>query len=209
LANEVHLTAIMRETERIFYARAQIRVHTTFHEPIRNPPENALRIGSGVDLITDEGWLKGSWHQLQTVKLFESNLFSLIGVGHPVLVYVVREVGSDGQGTVAGVSGGPFTDWVAVERNSVVSDVVAGANGFPADPLAPYPPVVAASTAVKPVINFIYARTLIAHEICHSLGLLGHANSGPGELMSVNASGDALSPFQVGIIRSSGHVTFL
>ena len=32
-------------------------VHTTFHEPIRNPPENALRLGTDVDLILDEAWL--------------------------------------------------------------------------------------------------------------------------------------------------------
>lgn len=62
LAYEAHLSPIMRETERILYARAQIRMRTTFHEPIRNPPENALRLGTEVDLILDEAWLKGTWH---------------------------------------------------------------------------------------------------------------------------------------------------
>jgi hypothetical protein len=60
LASEVHLAPVMRETERIFYARAQIRVHTTIHEPLRNPPESALRLGTNADLIADELWLKGS-----------------------------------------------------------------------------------------------------------------------------------------------------
>ncbi len=105
LANEEHLAAAMTETARILYARAQIRVHVTFHEPILNPPENALRIGTGVDLIADEAWLKGSWHQLQAIKLFEANFWSLIGIGQPVIVYVVREVGYDGPGTVVGAPG--------------------------------------------------------------------------------------------------------
>jgi hypothetical protein len=209
LAYETHLTPIMRETERIFYARAKIRVHTTFHDPIRNPPENALRLGTEVDLIADELWLKGTWHQMQTVKLFESNLGSLLGIGHPVLVYVIREVGYDGPGTVVGASGGPFTDWIAVERDSAVPQVVADATGAPATPLAPYPPTVAATSVAAPVANPSYGQRIIAHEICHALGLLGHANSNSGELMVPgNITGDALSPFQVGIIRSSGHVTF-
>jgi len=208
LATQVHLAAIMRETERIFYSRAQIRVHTTFHEPVRNPPENALRLGTNLDLILDEAWLKGTWHQMQTVKMFESNLWSLIGVGHPVIVYVIREVGYDGPGTVVGASGGPFTDWIAVERNSVVDQVIQGAPGTAASPLAPFPPVVA-SPAVTGIANPSYAQRVIAHEICHALGLLGHANSSSGELMVESTiTGDALSPFQVGIIRSSAPVTF-
>ncbi len=213
LANRQHLEKVMAETERIFYERAQIRVHTTFHEPIRNPPENALRLGTNFDLILDEAWLKGSWHQLQTIKLFESNIWSLLAVGHPILVYVIREVGYDGPGTtnVDGASGGPFTDWVAVERDSVISDIVF--NPAVSAPLQPFPPTVASSAGVTGMPNTKYLSTgkyLIAHEICHALGLLGHVNSGAGELMAErNISGDALSPFQVGIIRSSAPVTFL
>lgn len=214
LANREHLEAAMTETARIFYARAQIRVHTTFHEPIRNPPENALRLGTEVDLILDEAWLKGSWHQLQTIRLFESNFWSLIAVGHPVIVYVIREVGYDGPGAVVGASGGPFTDWVAVERDSVVAQVVLNpATGMAASPLQPFPPTVASAAGAAGIPNTKYVgggKYVVAHEICHALGLLGHANSGAGELMSAgDISGDALSPFQVGIIRSSAPVTFL
>jgi hypothetical protein len=209
LAYESHLTAIMQQTSKTFYDRAQIRIHTTFHEPIRNPPENALRLGTAAELILDELWVKGTWHQIQTLKLFQSNLWSLLSIGHPVIVYVIREVGYDGPGTVVGTSAGPFTNWVAVERNSVVPQVVADAAGNPAQPLAPYPPTVASSAATSPVANPSYQRFVIAHEICHSLGLLGHANSNPGELMVPGTiTGDAVSPFQVGIIRNSSHVTF-
>jgi hypothetical protein len=209
LAYETHLAQIMRETERIFYARAQIRVHTTFHEPILNPPENALRLGTELELILDEAWLKGTWHQGQTIKLFESNLSSLLAVGHPIVVYVVREVGYDGPGTVIGASGGPFTDWIAVERDAVIPEVVADAAGNPATPVSPYPPTVASFGAIAPANNPAYRKYTIAHELCHALGLMGHANSSPGELMVPgDITGDALSPFQVGIIRSSPHVTF-
>ena len=210
LAYQMHLSAAMRETERIFYDRAEIRVHTTFHDPIRNPPENALRLGTEVDLVLDEVWLKGTWHQMQTVKLFETNIWSLIGIGHPIIIYVIREVGYDGPGTVVGTSGGPFTDWVAVERDTVVDQVVADAAGNAATPLSPHPPTVATGSPSTAVANPSYNRFVIAHELCHALGLLGHANSGMGELMApANINGDALSPFQVGIIRNSAHVTFL
>jgi hypothetical protein len=215
LAYESHLVPVMRETERILYDRARIRVHTTFHEPYRNPPEDALRLGTEFDLILDELWLKGSWHQMQTVKLFESNIWSVLGLGHPVIVYVIREVGYDGPaavsaGGIAGTSGGPFTDWIAVERDIVVPTVVAGPGGMAAIPLTPFPTTVASSLAGTGIPNIFYQPRVIAHEICHALGLLGHENSNPGELMVPGGiTGDALSPFQVGIIRSSGHVTFL
>jgi hypothetical protein len=209
LAYEANLSAIMAETARILYDRAQIRVHTTVHDPIRNPPESALRLGTEVELILDEAWLKGTWHQMQTVKLFDSNVWSLIGLGHPVLVYVIREVGYDGPGSVVGASGGPFTDWVAVERDTVVDQVVGTVAGAAASPLVPFPPTVA-SAAVTGIPNTKYQKRVVAHEICHALGLIGHANSSPGELMVPGSiTGDALSPFQVGIIRNSGHVTFV
>ena len=210
LAYQMHLSAVMRETARIFYDRADIRLHTTFHDPIRNPPENALRLGTEVDLVLDEAWIKGTWHQMQTVKLFETNVWSLIGIGHPIIIYVIREVGYDGPGNVVGTSGGPFTDWVAVERDTVVDQVVADATGAAATPLVPHPPPVATGSPSTAVANPSYNRFVIAHELCHALGLLGHANSSMGELMAAaNINGDALSPFQVGIIRNSAHVTFL
>lgn len=211
LANRQHLEAVMAETARIFYARAQIRVHTTFHEPIRNAPEAALRLGTEVELFTDELWINGSWHQLQTIKMFESNLWSLLAVGHPIIVYVIREVGDDGPGKVIGASGGPFMDWVAVERDSVISQVVF--NPVAGMPALPFPPTVASSPNVTGVPNAKYqghGKYLVAHELCHALGLMFHINSGGGELMDANTiSGDALSPFQVGIIRNSAPVTFL
>lgn len=212
LAYEQHLTPIMRETAKILYDRAQIRVHTTFHDPIRNPPENALRLGTEVDLVLDELWLKGTWHQAQTIKIFESNFWSLVGIGHPLIVYVVREVGYDGPGNVVGVSGGPFVDWVAVERDTAIQQVVADAAGKAVKPVAPFPPTVAGGTTASGVQHPQWDKNkyTIAHEICHALGLLGHENSGPGDLMYKSTlTGDALSPFQVGLIRSSAHVTYL
>jgi hypothetical protein len=86
---------------------------------------------------------------------------------------------------------------------------VGTATGGAASPLVPFPPTVA-STAVAGIPNIKYQQRVVAHEICHALGLLGHANSSAGELMVPGTiTGDALSPFQVGIIRSSGHVTFV
>ncbi len=211
LAYEEHLAAVMRQTADTLYQRAQIRLHVTYGEPIRNPPRNALRVGTDADLIADEAWLKGSWHQLQTVKSFETNFSSLTGVGAPIFVYIVREVGYDGPGNVIGCSAGPLTDWIAVERDSVVPNVIAqaGSPTIPAQPLAPYPPVVGNSSPSTSVPNPGFQKYVVAHEICHSLGLLGHANSDSSDLMFASSIlGDHLSPFQVGIVRSSSHVTF-
>jgi len=213
LAKEANLQAILRDTERIFYERAQIRIHTTVHEPIRNPPENALRLGTEVDMVFDELWLKGTWHQLNTVKLFEDNLWALIAVGHPVVVYVVREVGYDASATgsgVTGASGGPLTDWVAVERDHVVDRVAMDPHGVIMKPLTPFPPVGVLPAGTLGVFNSAYDRYLIAHELCHALGLLGHGNTEPGDLMTSSPlTGEYLSPLQVGLIRSSAHVTYL
>ena len=203
LAFSQHLQPIMAQTEATLYRRGQIRVHTTYHDPIRNPPESSLRIGTEGDLILDEAWLKGSWFQAQANKLFESGVWRLFGIGQPVIVFVVEEVGYDGIGGVVGCSGGPFIDWVAVEVSSVVPQVIAGTNNA-------YPPTVADGGSAVAQMNASYAPFAIAHEICHTLGLLGHANANAGELMvSGTITGDALSPFQVGLIRSSPRVTFL
>lgn len=214
LATERHLQAAMRRTEQIFYQRAQIRVHTTFHSAVVNPPESSLHVGMNEDLIFDQAWLKGSWFQVHSLTLFESNVWASLGIGNPAVVYVVAGVGYDEDSSYKGASGGPFVDWVAVEAMYVVNEVQArppppGAAPVALQPLQPFPPVVAMDFDVVGVPNPQYRQYLIAHEICHALGLMGHANSNPGELMVPGQiTGDALSPFQVGLIRSSAKVTY-
>lgn len=219
LAREANLRAIMEQTARSLYDRAQIRVHWTFQEPIRQPPRQMLRIGTEGDMIADIVWAKGSWYQAQVDKHFQTSANRLFGWGAPIVVFVIEEVGYNGVGLqvdatgayvqpggVVGVSGGPFVDWVAVEATSVVDQLVPGT-------LTPFPPTVASgSPAPTGVPNPAYTdhgRFVVAHEVCHTLGLMGHANSQPGDLMYDNTlTGDALSPFQVGIIRNSSRVTF-
>jgi hypothetical protein len=158
-------------------------------------------------MIADEAWAKGSWFQSQANKIFEDQMSFLLGLGQPVVVFVVQEVGYDGVGNTVGCSAGPFVDWIAVEISSVAEEAVLDGSGkfhgvYPPTVVGDNPP----PTGSK---NPAYAPYTIAHEICHSLGLLGHANAGPGDLMSAQTlTGDALSPFQVGIIRSSARVTF-
>ena len=108
---------------------ARIRVHTTYHEAIRNPPERSLRIGTEGDLIFDEAWIKGSWFQTQVNQLFANQVSLLFGVGQPVVVFVLEEVGYDGIGGVVGCSGGPFCPLTGLQSNKlVVSHVISGTN---------------------------------------------------------------------------------
>ena len=173
LAYETHLAPILRATGRILYDRAQIRVHTTFHEPYRNPPENALRLGAEFDLILDEAWLKGTWHQMQTVKLLESNPSSLIALGHPIIVYVVREVGYNGPGKVVSASGGPI---YRLDRSGARFSSrwwwPDPTTELEALPLSPYPPTVASSPGIPPRITkkYLNSRELyVFPRICHAL----------------------------------------
>ncbi len=210
LAFERHLRPVMDETARILEARAKIRIHVTYHEPIIDPPEDASRMGTEVELILDEAWLKGTWYQWSTLRMFQSSISSLFSIGAPIVIYIIREVGYDGPGQTIGASGGPFVDWVVVERDRVVPEVIADDRGGVAQPPAPFPPVTALPNPVTGIANPFYQKRLVAHEICHALGLLGHVNSTPQDLMyEKKIEGDHLSPLQVGIIRSSAHVTFV
>jgi hypothetical protein len=209
LAREANLRAVMEQTARTLYNRAQIRVHWTFQEPIRKPPREMLRIGTEGDLIADVAWAKGSWYQAQVDKLFDSSAQRLFSIGQPIVVFIVEEVGYDGVGSlsnpgVIAASAGPFIDWIAVEASSAIDQVVVGTND-------PFPPTVESdSPAPVGAPNPNYAPYVIAHEVCHTLGLLGHANADQGDLMwPKKLIGDYLSPFQVGIIRSSSRVTYL
>ena len=162
----------------------------------------------GCDLIEDVAWAKGSWYQAQVDKLFDSSAQRLFSIDQPIVVFVVEEVGYDGvsgpmnPGVIAS-SCGPFVDWVAIEASSAIDQVIAGTSN-------PFPPTVESdSPAPVGVANPNFSRLAIAHEVCHTLGLLGHANSGPLDLMfSGTLQGDHLSPFQVGTIRSSSRVTY-
>lgn len=205
LAEEAHLRKILTETAAIFHKRARIHLDITFEAPILDAPESATRIGTEGHLVADELWLKGTWHHAQTIRLFDSNFASLVGIGAPVIVYILQEVGYDGSGNVIGCSAGPFADWIAVEAGWVVESVCNDGTG------RPFPlPAGTPSASVAPISNPNYQRFVIAHELCHALGLLGHANSSGTDLMVPGRIiGDYLSPFQVGIIRSSPHVTFI
>lgn len=206
LAYEHHLRTVLDQTRETFMNRAQIRVHFTVHEPLRNPPEEALRIGVYGDMLLDEAWIKGSWHQMQTLKLFEDNLWSLLIVGQPIIAYVIRDVGYDGEsGAARGASGGPLCDWVAVEMKYVVDEIIDDGGS----PTRAYPPTVTLGNQdFRHMPNPELWRYLLAHELGHALGLLHSDN--PADLMYEDyVVGDMLSPFEVGIVRNSTHVTFL
>lgn len=217
LAYPAHLQAAMAHTDDILFRRAKIRVHTTFHEPVRQAPESALHVGTNVDFFLDQVWMKGTWFQSQVIALFESNLWLLLGVGHPIVVFVVKGVGYEhGPENIIGASGGPIVDWVVVERDLVVERIVIPSNYDPVHhpnrdyrPVTPYPPPVAVPSDRSHIQNPYFSQYVIAHELCHSMGLLGHENSGPHDLMyEKKLQGDALTPFQVGVIRNSPHVTY-
>jgi hypothetical protein len=197
LATEETLQATIKTTKEVFRKSAGIDARISVELPVADAPDFALDVaawcgslGPALNAISGELGLTGSWFQLQTLPFLEDQFLNLIGIGNPVIVFVVREVGGDGQNsrtaqTVGGISLGPIADWVAVEA-SVVRDPVAG------------------GPTTK---NLEYA---MAHEIVHALGIYPHSDE-VGNLMALSTKsiGDYLTPAQVGLIRSSPKVTYL
>jgi hypothetical protein len=197
LATEETLRSTIAATKEVFRKSAGIDARISVELPVADAPDFALDVagwcgslGPALNAISGELALTGSWFQLQTLPFLEDQFWNLIGIGNPVIVFMVREVGGDGQNTatrqaVAGISLGPIADWVAVEA-PLVRDPVAG---------------------VPAIRNAEYA---MAHEIVHALGIYPHSDD-VGNLMaeSTKTIGDYLTPAQVGLIRSSPKVTYL
>jgi hypothetical protein len=183
LATAQQLQPILDQTAMTLYDQAQIRLHATVEAPITNHPESMLRIQGGGGVILDNLGVKGGWLQSHALDFIDELTLFTFDFGRPILVYIIEDVVDvDTNGNAIGASTGPLADWVAVEATAAIADQQPPSS---------------------------YNKFVLAHEIGHSLGLLGHANSSPGDLMyDSTLTGDHLSPFQVSIIRSSPHVTF-
>jgi hypothetical protein len=197
LATEDQLVPIAENTRRIFRERLDVDAQIKIENSIADVPDFALDIGwaggafwNGAGAVWKEYSLAGSWYQIQTLKYLENAFANLIGIANPIIVYVVREIGNDGtfadpsKAGFQGVSLGPLADWVAVEAPAVIAPT-------------PHSP------------NIGYDSLIIAHEIGHALGYLSHDEDAGNLMFRGEKTGDYLTPFQVGLMRSSPKITYI
>lgn len=185
LISEADLAPVIAETERIFHARAKVRVHSHVLSLESAAPEYALDVPADAALFAGDLGELGSYYQgVITTHISSSNTSRLLRVGAPIVAFVVRDVA----GSRTGCAIGPFTDWLVIEAQQF-------------RPLEP--------TKVLP--NTLAHEVGHSCGLLHDGQIIGDGDR--TNLMFPNESadsirGDNLSPFQRLIVRSSSHVTF-
>ncbi|SFK27024.1 hypothetical protein [Lysobacter sp. cf310] len=100
--------------ESTFYRGAKVRLKVLgIHEPRQPAPRDALDVHSEAGAIWEELWLPGGYYEAAaTANCTEESFLRLIGLGGPVIAFVVRSI----EGGPTGCSLGPLTDYITVER---------------------------------------------------------------------------------------------
>ncbi|WP_217577802.1 hypothetical protein [Mesorhizobium sp. GbtcB19] len=188
----------LQRTEQIFRDKADIKVTTTVHLVHGPSVKNALVVDTGVGLFAEDMGDAGIYFQTTIADLlYEHNLPLLIGIGAPIVAFIVDGVGD----TETGCSAGPLASYVCVQGGMMVV--------FPQ-----LDPVTADFKQYKNATVQLASNTL-AHELGHACGL-AHDGVFVGDADRTNLMypawenrGDNLSPFQRAIVRSSPHVTYI
>lgn len=181
---------LVGRTESIFRARADVKVHTTIHQVDTPSPSGALTIGTEVDplfgLLGEDLTEAGLYFQSTiTDMLWEDNVWFVIRVGAPIVVFVVDEV----EGTYAGCSAGPLVNYICIEGrefsspSTLLAHEMGHACGLLHDNIT--------DCVAGDVTNLMYCKPTV------------------GGVSGAPPRGDNLSPFQRAIVRSSPHVTYV
>jgi hypothetical protein len=177
---------LVTETESIYRARADVKIHTTVHQVDTPSPSGALTIDTSIDpffgLLGEDLTEAGAYFQTTiTEMLWEDNPWFAIRVGAPIVVFVVDQV----EGTYAGCSAGPLLDYICVEGSAfgapgtLLGHEMGHACGLQHDKVW--------DCDDGDVTNLMYCKG---------------SKAGVGR-------GENLSPFQRAIVRSSPHVTYI
>lgn len=178
LVRESEIQPVLRETERIYRARARVAVTSTVHTVTERTPDNALHIDAGVGLLGEDLTGAGFYFQeMMTRYLPDSNLQRLLRLAVPIVAFVVEGVGD----TDTGCSAGPLADYVVVE----------------AAQLRPVP-------KTGNLMNTLSHEMGHSCGLLHTDDLTNLMNPTDNS----GSRGDNLSPFQRLIVRSSTHVTY-
>jgi|GEM_PF-2987452 len=117
LVREPAIGKALRETERIFWDRARVKVRTTVHTLESVAPDYAFHIDAGIGLLGEDLTLAGSYFQATMTSELGGSVDSLLGRRPvPLAAFVVLGVGD----SEVGCSAGPLADYVVVERDRLL-----------------------------------------------------------------------------------------
>lgn len=110
------LDAVINEAATIFEREANVDFDVTDIRTTGNSaPEQALSVGCNAEGWWDDLWVAGSYFETTANSLcFDSAFTRLVGLGSPVVAFVVRDVEGEG-----GCSYGHFTDYVTIDATAV------------------------------------------------------------------------------------------
>jgi hypothetical protein len=181
LAQAATIDPCLRNTERIYRQRAEIRIDSSVHNVLNPSPSNARYVDSDTGFFGEDATGAGQYFQQMMTEFVGEGFSRATGLFAPVIAFIVEGVGGP---TTTGCSGGPFADYVVVEPG-----VVNGTDNTLAH-------------EIGHALGLLHDNILFGESKGDTTNLMFWSNPGGTQ------RGDNLSPFQRGIIRASPHVSY-
>jgi len=106
----------LRNTERIYRERAEIRIESSVHNVSEPSPSNALYVDSDTGFFGEDATAAGMYFQQMMTELVGEGFSRATGLWAPIVAFIVEGVGD---ANTTGCSGGPFADYLVVEPKVV------------------------------------------------------------------------------------------
>jgi len=119
LVLESEIGQVLKETERIYWARARVAVKTTVHMLESVAPDAAFDIDRDGGMFGEDLTAAGSYFQATAaLELGDSAAGLVARRPAPICAFVIRNVG----GSSVGCSLGPLADWIVIEKEFLKPD---------------------------------------------------------------------------------------
>ncbi len=123
LVLESEIGQVLKETERIYWARARVEVATTVHMLESIAPAAAFDIDRDGGMFGEDLTAAGSYFQATAAsRLGDSATGLLTRRPAPICAFVIRNV----SGSSVGCSLGPLADWIVIEKEFMKPDPLDG-----------------------------------------------------------------------------------